>query len=90
VRAAPMMDATYARLVPRFHYLWATLADDPETLAAKLSSATRDQMLVEVDDRIRDPSGAAYEVREGRRRELAELEAWIAAVALAALDRFGG
>lgn len=90
VRAEPVMDPTYARLVPRFHYLWSTSDDDLGKLAAILDGADRDQLLEAVDTKIRQPEGTDWAIREARRTELEEMQQRVTAIALAALERFGG
>ncbi|MDA0375357.1 MAG: hypothetical protein O2865_16360 [Planctomycetota bacterium] len=90
VCAEPRMDPMYALLVPRFHFLWQDVDDDLDALVDRLQSKDRGALLEEVDQRIREPSGTAYERRELRRRELADLAAQVRDLARAALARFGG
>lgn len=90
IAAAPDMDPMYALLVPRFHYLYASHEDDLEEVAAIVRSEDRDRILADVDDRIRQTDGTAWEVREGRAREIAATRARIQELARAALERFAG
>lgn len=90
VSAEPRMDPMYALLVPRFHFLWQDVDDDLDALVGRLHGKDRGALLEEVDQRIREPSGTAYERRELRRRELADLASQVRDLARAALARFGG
>jgi hypothetical protein len=90
VAAEPVMDPMYALLVPRFHFLWQDVGDDIDALVERMQGKDRGALLEEVDQRIREPSGTAYERRELRRRELTDLAAQVRGLAQAALARFGG
>ncbi len=90
IAAEPAMDPMYALLVPRFHFLWQDVEDDLDALVARLAGKDRTAILDEVDRRIREPSGTAFERRELRRRELNALSERVRGLARAALDRFGG
>jgi hypothetical protein len=76
--------------VPRFHFLWQDVGDDIDALVERMQGKDRGALLEEVDQRIREPSGTAYERRELRRRELTDLAAQVRGLAQAALARFGG
>src|SRR5690606_28620521 len=90
VAAEPRMDPIYARLVPRLHYLFATCDDDVERVAREVARLGRDGMIGAVDASVQEGNGTAFEVREARRRELAETAARIRSLALATLERLGG
>lgn len=90
VRAEPDMDPTYARLVPRFHYLFARLDDDVEAVVQKLADIDRDRLVEEIDANVELPDGEAFRIRDGRRQQLAEMQAKVSATALAALEEYGG
>ncbi len=90
IAAEPRMDPMYALLVPRFHFLWQDVGDDIDALVTRLADKDRTALLDEVDQRIREPSGTAFERRELRRRELAAASSRVTELARAALARFGG
>lgn len=85
VRAEPEMDPMYARMVPRFHYLWKTHGDDVARVHGVLTSMrSRDRLIAEVDGTVvSDPD--AMERRNRRKSELAAMAARVRAVALTAL-----
>lgn len=89
IAAEPVMDPMYALLVPRFHFLWQDVGDDIDALLERMQGKDRGVLLDEVDQRIREASGTAYERRELRRRQLAELAVQVRELARAALARFG-
>jgi hypothetical protein len=85
IRSDPEMDEMYARLAPRFHYLWKLCDDDADRLHRKLQDlGTRDALIEFVDGRVvRDPQ--AMDMREGRGEELAAMAARVTGLALSAL-----
>lgn len=85
VRAEPEMDPMYARMVPRFHYLWKVNGDDVARMQGVLTSMrTRDRLIAEVDGTVvSDPD--AMEARDRRKSELAAMAARVRDVALTAL-----
>ncbi len=85
VAAEPQLSGTYALLVPRFHYLWSELDDDPAALAGKMRAAKgRDAVIAEVDDVVRRRP-EAFAQREARKAALAAMAAKVRAKALAAV-----
>ncbi|MBK8974502.1 MAG: hypothetical protein IPM29_01110 [Planctomycetes bacterium] len=90
VRAAPTMDPTYALLVPRFHYLFATRGDDVEAVVDVVRREGRDGVIDEVDAAVRRPDGEAWQIREAHKTELATMELRIRRLAADALERLGG
>ena len=90
VAAEPDMDPRYALMVPRFHYLFAKHDDDLDEVVKVILASDRDTLLREVDEKIRQPDGTAWELREGRKKELTTMHARIRTLAKNALDQFGG
>jgi hypothetical protein len=90
VHAEPVLDPMYARLVPRFHYLFAANDDSLDAVAALLADRDRDRLLAEVDARIVEPDGAAFELRERRKAELEAMAAALREISLRALERIAG
>ncbi len=85
VCADPQMDEMYARMVPRFHYLWKTHGDDVARVHGALTALrTRDRLIAEVDNTVvSDPEAMAR--RDGRKRELATMATRVREAALTAL-----
>ncbi len=77
VAAEPVFDPTYQPLIDRFHYLWATVDDEPKKLA-ELLAGTRDrqELLDQVDQKVR-ADAAALELREGHKQDLQRLAEWL-------------
>lgn len=82
VRAEPDMDPMYARLAPRFHYLFATHEDDLDRVRGALAKlGSRDALIESVDSTVvADPQ--AMDRRERRKEELAAMEQKIRALAI--------
>ncbi len=73
VRAEPSMDPMYARMAPRFHYLFATHGDDlARVREALVTFKTRDAMIKSVDSTVVEDE-AALARRDSRRQELATM-----------------
>lgn len=86
VCAEPKMDPMYARMVPRFHYLWKQHGDDVARVHGVLTSMrTRDRLIAEVDGTVvSDPDAMA--TRDRRKSELAAMAARVRDAALTALS----
>jgi hypothetical protein len=80
------MDPMYARMVPRFHYLWKTYDDDVAQVHGVLTKQrSRDRLIAEVDGTVvSEPEAMAR--RDRRKTELASMAASVRAAALTALE----
>ncbi|MCA8977200.1 MAG: hypothetical protein KDC98_20935 [Planctomycetes bacterium] len=85
--AEPRLDATYAPLVRRCHFMWLQCDNDPEKLAARLGhAADRSEFLREVDSQIR----SSTEVVQGRQQALREVADYLRALAVHELEAVNG
>lgn len=76
VRAIPVMDPTYAPLVPRFHYLYERGDGDVGAIADLLAGAAdRDALIAAMDAQIAAEDG--YDSRSARQQRLEEMQAWL-------------
>ncbi len=90
IRAEPIMDGTYARLVPRFHFLLSKHDDDIEHIRNILRKSGRDKLIAKVDSLIKKVDGPAYQVRENRKQELAFMAESLHTAALKTLAKIAG
>jgi len=88
VCAKPIMDPTYAKLVPRFHYLYVTHDDDVAALAKTLAHARDREALLDAVDRKIKASNTEFARREGRRQELTAMAERLAQMAVATLEYY--
>lgn len=82
VRAEPVLDPTWKELVPRFHLVWAECAGDVAAVTKRVAEAVRDRdaFVAETDARV-VATPAVYELREGRKRDLARVQQTITRIA---------
>lgn len=86
VCAEPEMDEMYARLAPRFHYLFKTSGDDLDRARHTLAQLGSRQALIDWVDAAVVGDETAMERRESRGEELAAMAKKVRAAALRALD----
>src|SRR5690606_33114090 len=76
LRAEPVMDPTYAPLVPRFHYLYARGDGDVGAVAGLLAgSRDRDALIAAMDAQIAAEQG--YDSRSKRKQGLEDMHRWL-------------
>jgi len=86
VCATPDMDPMYARLAPRFHYLFASCGDDLDRARQTLQQlGTRDGLVEWVDQRV-VADADAMELRDGRGRDLETMARTVREAAIKALE----
>jgi hypothetical protein len=86
VRAEPEMDPMYARLAPRFHYLFATHGDDLGRVHQVLVGLGSRDALIESVDKAVVGDEQAMDRRERRKEELAAMAQKLRALAVAELE----
>ncbi|MEZ5962618.1 MAG: hypothetical protein R3F56_02115 [Planctomycetota bacterium] len=85
VRAEPVLDGTYGRLAPRFHYLFRVCDDDLDAVRAELVRVgSRDALVAHVDDEVTKNS-RAMALRDTRAAELTRMADTVRTVTLDAL-----
>lgn len=86
VSAEPKMDPTYARLAPRFHYLYTTVDNDPEKLAELIEAAPDRQALLQQADAAIEGNPMAYKAQQDFKRSLSRMRAKLHRLVGLALD----
>ncbi len=87
VSASPAVDPVYEPLVRRCHHLWQQCGRDPAAFARVVQDAGDRTRLIESVDRALAADG---EPAEAARRDLADLQRWLRALADHELRRVGG
>ena len=90
VSAEPQLEGDYARLVPRFHYLYAIEEEDCDKVAKRLRSFNDREAFLRWADRNVANERKAYEERERRQRDLAAMRVKIRRLMLATIERAEG
>lgn len=87
IAAQPPMDQTYAPLVPRFHYLFAVLGDDPKALKQVLAKAGDRDLWIAQMDALLSGSKTERDRRDQRARQMSGMAHKIQRMAIAAVER---